>query len=40
VAQEKVVVRQAPLASLDFTRFIEKPHLLKVKYDKRRWVLV
>jgi hypothetical protein len=36
VAQQKVVVRQAPLASLGFTRFIEKPHLRKVKYGKRR----
>jgi hypothetical protein len=38
--QQKVVVRQAPLASVGFTRFIEKPHLRKVKYGKHRWVLV
>jgi hypothetical protein len=39
-APRQVVVRQAPLASLGFTRFIEKPHLRKVKYGKRQWVLV
>jgi hypothetical protein len=40
VPQQKVVVRQAPLASVGFTRLIKKPHLRKVKYGKRRWVLV
>jgi hypothetical protein len=40
VAPQKVVVRQASLASSGFTRFIEKPHLRKVKYGKRRWVMV
>jgi hypothetical protein len=40
VAPRKVVVRQAPLFPANFTRFIEKPHLRKVKYGKRRWVLI
>jgi hypothetical protein len=40
VPQQKVVVRQAPLPSAGFTRFIEKPYLRKVKYGKHRWVLV
>ena len=40
MAQRKVVLRQAPLFPTSFTRFIEKPRLWKVKYGKRRWVLV
>jgi hypothetical protein len=39
-APRKAVVRQAPLASLGFTRFTEKPHRRKVKYGRHRWVLV
>jgi hypothetical protein len=40
VPQQKVVVRQAPLASLGAVRFIERPGPRKVKYGKHRWVMV
>jgi hypothetical protein len=40
VAPHKVKMRQAPLSPASFTRFIEQPYRRKVKYGKRRWVLV
>ena len=40
-AQRQVTVAARPLAPfVQSTRFIEKPHLRKVKYGKRRWVIV
>jgi len=39
-AQRKVVAQAPPMVTPGFTRFIEKPHLRKVKYGKRRWVMV
>jgi hypothetical protein len=39
-AQRKVVAQAPPLFPALGTRFIEKPHLRKVKYGKRRWVMV
>jgi hypothetical protein len=40
VAQRKVVASAPPLFERSAVRFIEKPHLRKVKYGKRRWVIV
>jgi hypothetical protein len=36
----QVVLRQAPLVSQDFYRFIERPGRRKVKYGRHRWVLI
>jgi hypothetical protein len=38
--QRAVAIQARPLFPALGTRFTEKPHLRKVKYGKRRWVLV
>jgi hypothetical protein len=40
VASHQVVLRQAPLVSTDFHRFIERPARRKVKYGCHRWVIL
>jgi hypothetical protein len=40
VAQQKMIAKAVPMVPVGFTRFIEKPYLRKVKYGKRRWVMV